>query len=72
MFMPTVGFLRSLSIDRKCPACDGHYLGAMETENVGICGRCLSMAFPVQMREEKVTKPAGKSRRRVLLSLLNL
>jgi hypothetical protein len=51
MFMPTVGFLRFMSLDSKCPRCRCHYWGAMETESAGICGRCLSAAFPTPMRE---------------------
>jgi len=50
MFMPTVGFLRSMSIDGKCPRCGCHYWGAMETESAGTCGGCLLAAFPVPMR----------------------
>jgi hypothetical protein len=54
MFMPTVGFLRSMSLDNQCPRCRRHYWGAMETVSAGTCGRCLSVAFPIPMREEPV------------------
>ena len=54
MFMPTVGFLRSMSLDNRCPRCGRHYWGAMETESAGTCGQCMSAAFPFPMREEPV------------------
>ena len=54
MFMPTVGFLRSMSLDKRCPSCGCHYWGAMEGENMGTCGRCMSIAFPLPMRKEPV------------------
>jgi hypothetical protein len=58
MFMPTVGFMRSMSFDKRCPGCGCRYWGAMETENVGTCGQCLSAAFPSPMRTEpKIQKP---------------
>ena len=64
MFMPTVGFLRSMSIDGKCPRCGCHYWGAMETESAGTCGRCLSAAFPAPMREEpEIWEPVARKPR---------
>ena len=61
MFMPTVGFLRSIAFDNKCPVCGKYYWGAMESENVGTCGRCLSAAFTVSLSNEpEVQKPSSR------------
>lgn len=54
MFMPTVQFLRAMAVEKKCSICGCHYWGAMEAENVGTCGGCLQMAFPVPMRSAPV------------------
>ena len=72
MFMPTVGFMRSMSFDKKCSGCGCRYWGAMESENVGTCGRCLSAAFPAPMRAEPVVrKPIVRLSRPVLSFLLD-
>ena len=60
-FMPTVGFMRSMSFDKKCPGCGGRYWGAMESENVGTCGRCLSRAFPAPMKKDPgIQRPVAR------------
>ena len=52
MFMPTARFMRSMAVDKRCPGGGEHYLGAMESENTGICGRCLEIAFPGPMAKD--------------------
>ena len=48
----TVSFLRYMAIDRQCCICHRRYLAVTEGENPGICGSCLSIAFPSSMEEE--------------------
>jgi hypothetical protein len=52
MFFPTALFLKRMSVERSCPGCHVRYLGAMESELSGICGRCLLTAFPSPMMED--------------------
>jgi len=52
MFTITVSFLRYMAIARKCRVCHRHYLAAMEEDCPGVCGGCLSIAYPSPMEEE--------------------
>lgn len=56
MLMPTARFLHLMALEKKCPGCGRYYLGVVESENEGACGRCMSIAFPIRMREEPVMR----------------
>lgn len=48
----TARFLKFLAVDKKCLACGRWYLAATEEENPGVCGTCITAAFPSPMEEE--------------------
>jgi hypothetical protein len=70
MFMPTVGFMRSMALDEKCQACGCRYWGAMESGNGGVCGRCMMVAYPHPMRAEPIARKSPVRSLRPALSFL--
>ena len=39
-------FMRVMAVNRQCCICHCRYLAVVEGVNPGICGACLSVAFP--------------------------
>lgn len=50
----TVSFLRFMAVGKECLACGRRYLAATEGKNPGVCGTCLTAAFPSPMGEEEL------------------
>ena len=50
----TVSFLRFMAVSKKCLACGRRYLAATEGKSPGVCGTCLTAAFPSPMEEEEL------------------
>ena len=43
-----------MAVGKQCLACGRRYLAAVEGEVPGVCGKCLTAAFPSPMEEEEL------------------
>ena len=57
----TVSFLRSLAVNKECLTCGRRYLAATEEVNPGICGACLTTAWPSPAEEEELPLATTRS-----------
>jgi len=55
----TVSFLRSLAVNKECLTCGRRYLATLEDVNPGVCGSCLTAAFPSPMEEKELPCLSG-------------